>query len=213
MRRSPTSLLVSGVAAVAFGLVVGDLARADDTDDNHAHHHAEVTKSAVQRTTAEYTIPDVDLVREDGKVVHARAELDDGRPVLLGFIFTTCAAICPITSATFRQFQDKLGPHEAVHIASISIDPEQDTPPRLRQYARKFGAGINWHHYTGAVAASVAMQRAFDAYRGDKMDHAAVAFLRAAPGQPWVRIDGFAAADQLVAEYRALTAPGALASR
>ncbi|MDB6091073.1 MAG: SCO1/SenC [Gammaproteobacteria bacterium] len=213
MSRSPSSWLITGVVAMALGLAAGDLARADDSDDNHAHHHAVPTQSAAQRTTAEYTIPDVDLVREDGKVVHARAEFDDGRPVLLGFIFTTCAAICPITSATFRQFQDKLGPNEPVHIASISIDPEQDTPSRLRQYARKFGAGANWQHYTGAVAASVAMQRAFEAYRGDKMDHAAVAFLRAAPGKPWVRIDGFAAADQLIAEYRAITAPSALASR
>jgi protein SCO1 len=145
--------------------------------------------------------------------VPMRSELDDGRPILLGFIFTTCTAICPVTSATFRQFQDKLGPSEAVHIVSISIDPEQDTPQRLREYARKFGAGPNWHHYTGTVSASVAMQRAFDAYRGDKMDHAAVAFLRAAPGKPWVRIDGFASADQLTAEYRAITGSGALASR
>jgi protein SCO1/2 len=67
---------------------------------------------------------------------------------------------CPVTSATFRQFQDKLGPMEPLRIASISIEPEQDTPARLRESAHKFGAGPNWYHYTGSQAGSVAMQRA-----------------------------------------------------
>ncbi|MEX3930193.1 hypothetical protein AB4Y36_40565, partial [Paraburkholderia sp. BR10936] len=38
----------------------------------------------------------------------------------------------------------------------------------------------------------MAAQRAFNVYRGDKMNHTPVAFLRAAPGKPWLRIDGFA---------------------
>ncbi|MBS0396735.1 MAG: SCO family protein, partial [Proteobacteria bacterium] len=179
-------------------------ARAADEPDPHAHHHA-AAASAVRRAMADYAIPDVTLVREDGRPVPAREALGDG-PVLVGFIFTTCTAICPITSATFRQVQQKLAPGETLRIASISIDPEEDTPARLREYALKFHAGPGWHHYTGTVAASVAMQKAFDAYRGDKMEHTAAAFLRATPGGPWVRLDGFASADQLVAEFRALAA-------
>ena len=37
---------------------------------------------------------------------------------------------------------------------SISIDPEQDTPVRLREYAHKYHAGPGWQHYTGTLAAS-----------------------------------------------------------
>jgi protein SCO1/2 len=89
---------------------------------------------------------------------------------------------------------------------SISIDPEQDTPARLREYAGRFHAGPAWHHYTGTVEASIALQRAFDAYRGDKMSHVPVTFLRAAPGRPWVRIDGFASSAELEGEVRGLLA-------
>jgi protein SCO1/2 len=181
--------------------------------DPHALHHVQDSGATVRRSTGAYQIPDVTLIREDGRKVNMRSYLDEEGPVLVGFIFTTCAAICPLTSATFQRFQDKLGPKEPLRIASISIDPEQDTPARLRQYAHKFGAGPNWHHYTGSQADSIAMQRAFDAHRGDKMEHTAVAFLRAAPGKPWTRIDGFVSADDLVAEYRSITAPGALAIR
>jgi protein SCO1/2 len=95
-----------------------------------------------------------------------------------------------------------------VHLVSISIDPEFDTPARLREYASKLGAGPGWRHYGGTLAASLAAQRAFGVYRGDKMSHAPTTLVRTAPGAEWVRFDGFATADQLLAEL-----PGAHASR
>jgi protein SCO1/2 len=44
------------------------------------------------------------------------------------------------------------------------------------------------------------VQKAFDAYRGDKMSHSPLTLMRAAPGKPWVRFDGFARADDLMTE-------------
>jgi protein SCO1 len=180
---------------------------AEVSPDPHAHCHP-ATASAVPlkratRSTADYAVPSISLVRDDGKTVSLPAELDDGRPVVLDFIFTTCTSICPVMSRVFSGLQDKLGDQRGrVHLVSISIDPEQDTPARLTEYARKFHAGPPWRFYTGTVEASVAAQRAFDAYRGDKMDHTPVTFIRAAPGRPWVRIDGFASSDELAAELR-----------
>jgi protein SCO1 len=207
----PTGWPVAVLVALTSG--AGAPAIADPDVAPYAHQHGQESGAAVRRSTATYQVPDVTLVREDGQKVNIRAVLDEGGPVLVGFIFTTCTAVCPLTSATFQQVQNKLGPKESLRIASISIDPEQDSPARLREYARQFGAGPNWHHYTGSQSDSVALQRAFDAYRGDKMEHTTVAFLRAAPGMPWVRIDGFASAGQLIGEYRAMTEPGALAFR
>lgn len=153
------------------------------------------------RSTAAYAVPDVKLVRDDGQTVALRAEMDDGRPVVLAFIYTSCTTVCPLTSATLSALQGKLGAgRDGVHLMSISIDPEQDTPARLREYAKKFGAGSEWQHYTGTLAASRAAQQAFDVYRGDKMDHAPAVLVRTGPGAPWVRIDGFATAGQLLAE-------------
>lgn len=165
------------------------------------------TLKRATRSTAEVPLPQVKLVREDGKTVSLPAELDDGRPVVLDFIFTTCAGICPLMSQTFSLLQGKLaGGRERVHLVSISIDPEQDTPPRLAGYAKRFKAGPQWSFYTGSAEASLLAQRAFEVFRGDKMDHTPVTFLRAAPGLPWVRIDGFATADELATEFRELVA-------
>jgi protein SCO1/2 len=110
-------------------------------------------------------------------------------------------------SSTFAQLERRLGPDAGkVHLMSISIDPEHDTPARLTEYARKFRAGPEWQHYTGTLEASIATQRAFDVYRGGKMSHSLVTLMRAAPGKPWVRLDGWVQADDLLREYRALVA-------
>lgn len=164
-------------------------------------------KPAWQRTTARYRIPDVGLVRADGTRVRLRRELDDGKPVILSFVFTSCAAVCPVMSATFAQLQRRLaGDPGQAHLISISIDPEEDTPERLREYAHSLHAGPQWRFYTGTLEATIAAQRAFDAYRGDKMNHIPVTFLRVAPDQPWVRLEGFATAEAILAEYRQLGA-------
>ena len=163
--------------------------------------------ATVSRSTVTYETPDVSLVRADGKRVSLPQELDDGRPVLLNFIFTTCSSICPLTSRTLEEFQRTLGSEAArIHLMSISIDPEEDTPARLRAYARKFHAGPEWQYYTGTVAASLAAQRAFDVYRGEKMSHTPVTLMRAAPGKPWLRIEGFVTPDELVDDYQKLLA-------
>jgi len=163
--------------------------------------------ATVSRSTVTYETPDVSLVRADGKRVSLPQELDDGRPVLLNFIFTTCSSICPLASRTLEEFQRKLGREASkVHLMSISIDPEEDTPARLTAYARKFHAGPGWQYYTGTVAASLAAQRAFDVYRGEKMSHTAVTLMRAAPGKPWLRIEGFVTPAELVDDYQKLLA-------
>jgi len=167
-------------------------------------------------STVDIAVPALTLVRDDGKKVSLPHELDDGRPVVLNFIYTTCPGICPVMSQVFSQFQERLGANrDKVHMVSISIDPEQDTPVRLREYAGRFSAGPQWQHYGGTVAASIAAQKAFNAYRGDKMGHDPLTLMRGAPGKPWVRIDGFASADDLLAQFSALavTSTAATATR
>jgi protein SCO1/2 len=187
---SVAALLVAGLfAAGAF---------AHDTDDEPA---------PAKRSMRTYAVPAVTLVRDDGKTVALADEMNDGRPIVLNFIFTTCGSICPLMSSTFAQFERRLGADAGkVHLMSISIDPEHDTPARLRDYAQKFHAGREWQHYTGTLQASVAAQRAFDVYRGAKMSHSAVTLMRAAPGKPWLRIEGLVTPGDLVADYRQLLA-------
>lgn len=201
MKRSISTLaLITAGAAVLLSPCVF----ADGNADTGAHHPM---AQGTTRTMVDYVLPQVNLVRDDGKTVLLADELNDGRPVVLNFIYTTCTGICPLSSQVFSQLQEKLGAtRSSVHLVSISIDPEEDTPARLVKYAKKYKAGPQWQYYTGTMEASLATQRAFDVYRGDKMAHDPVIFLRASPGKPWLRINGFVTADDLLSEFRGLVA-------
>jgi protein SCO1 len=204
-QKSSAARLLAPVA-VAAGLLFGlSGARAQEAaPDPHAHHHHMMeAPPPMTRSTVNYKVPDVTLVRADGARVNFAHELDDGRPVLLNFIYTTCTTICPVMTQTFAEVQKRLGRDAAkVKMVSVSIDPEEDTPARLTEYAKRYQAGAQWAFYTGSAEASIVVQRAFDAYRGDKMNHAPLTFFRSARGQPWVRLDGFATPDAVLGEVR-----------
>jgi protein SCO1/2 len=200
--------VVLALAILFAGTVVAmsaSNARAE-TEHHHHHHHAMADSGGYQRMAGSYEVPDVDLVDTGGVRVPLREVLGGNEPVMLNFIFTSCTAICPVMSATFRQVQEQLGADSGkVRMVSISIDPENDTPDRLKEYAARYGAGPQWRMLTGSVADSVAVQRAFGAFRGDKMNHAPATFLRTGgPGQPWVRLDGLASATDIIHEYHQL---------
>jgi protein SCO1/2 len=196
------------VTAWLIGAMLGGAAcaaGAPDADDVCHTAPAVGVAPGLSRTVASYPVPAIRLTGVDGKRLTAAEAIDDGRPVMLNFVYTSCNTVCPVTSQVFMQTRELLGEQrERLNMVSISIDPEQDTPRKLAAYAKRFAAAGQWAHYTGSVAESQALQRAFAAWRGDKMNHQPITFLRAAPGQPWVRLDGFASPDQLLAEYRRL---------
>jgi protein SCO1/2 len=154
------------------------------------------------RAFVSYDVPTIAVVRQDGKKMFFNKELDDGRPVILNFVFVSCSAICPMLSHIFSRVQAKLNKDgQKAHLVSVSIDPENDTPETLTEYAKKFGAGPDWNFYTSTRETSIAVQKAFNAYRGDKMNHASVIFMRAAPGKQWLRLEGFISPEAVVQEY------------
>lgn len=162
-----------------------------------------VNSGSATRHQNQYIVPDIRVIRQDGQEVSFLGEVNDGRPVLLNFIFTSCNAICPLMTQSFVRVQGRLGDQaRRVHMVSVSIDPESDTPDKLAGYAKKYQAGPQWSFYTGTLAASRDIQNAFGVWGRDKMTHPLVTLIRGAPGQPWIRLDGFANTDQIVGELQ-----------
>ncbi len=74
-----------------------------------------------------------------------------GKIWVADFVFTTCGSICPLMTknmaALYRSY--KLEPR--VEFVSISVNPENDSPQVLAEYAKKNGADVNrWHFLTGS---------------------------------------------------------------
>lgn len=196
MKTSDTFFKLLTFAALVVSFSV-DGAEAGDPDVMHSHHH--MMMGGAKYKMVDYKLPQIQLVREDGAQVSFIDELNDGRPVILNFIYTSCTTICPLASHTLAELQDKLGSERSkVHMVSVSIDPEQDTPAVLANYAKKYGAEKQWRFYTGTKDASIAAQIAFNVYLGDKIKSNPVIFIRVAPDKPWLRIDGFAKSDELL---------------
>lgn len=60
-----------------------------------------------------------------------------GKVWICDFFFTTCNAICPRLSLTMAEVGDDLGQDpdlKDVTLVSFTVDPENDTPQRLRDY-------------------------------------------------------------------------------
>jgi protein SCO1/2 len=64
-----------------------------------------------------------------------------GKWSLLFFGYTYCPDICPITLATIRQFEgllEKAGVTEPMQVVLVTVDPQRDTPEKLKEYVSYF---------------------------------------------------------------------------
>jgi protein SCO1/2 len=81
-----------------------------------------------------------------------------GQALAISFIFTRCPfpLFCPLMSRNFEEVQKKLlaQPNAPTnwHLLTITFDPEYDTPPRLKGYAKQYNANpAHWSFLTGAL--------------------------------------------------------------
>jgi protein SCO1/2 len=98
-------------------------------------------------------LPDVSLIDQHGKSI-SLASLK-GKPVLIDFIYTSCASTCPVLTSKIAAVARELGPALSanVTIVSITLDPEHDGPAQLAAYAKSQSAnGNSWLFLTGKPA-------------------------------------------------------------
>jgi protein SCO1 len=88
--------------------------------------------------------PSVALTFDDGSTSALRDALA-GRASAIQLMFTSCQATCPIQGALFAEAARKLGGRlKPAQLLSISIDPEHDTPARLKSWLERFGPSPRW---------------------------------------------------------------------
>jgi len=96
-------------------------------------------------------IPAVPLIDEQGRPTSLEAL--HGRYVVLAPFLTLCHETCPITTGAFLQMRQAVraaGLADQVVFVEITVDPQRDSPSRLRAYARLTGA--DWTLLTGTPA-------------------------------------------------------------
>jgi protein SCO1 len=151
------------------------------------------------------TLPDVRVVSMLEKVSTLKSEIESDGPVIVNFVFTTCSTICSVQTMVLSQAQQQLDvPGLSAKILTFSIDPDNDTPSQMRKFAGSFSVGKTWMFYTGTYDAMLTVQKAFNVYRGSKANHPPVMFMKKNKLSPWIRIEGFPKAQEVVAQLRML---------
>lgn len=164
---------------------------------------AQAESKTYKKTLDRYNIPDVTLINQDGKRVQFKSIMESDKPVVLNFIFGTCTTICPVLSAGYINLQQKLGADSTkVHLVSISIDPENDSPKVMKEYLKRYRAKPGWDFLTGSRKDIDTVMRAFDAYIPNKMSHYALTLIHQPKEEKWIRIFGIMSSSEFVAETK-----------
>jgi protein SCO1 len=95
--------------------------------------------------------PRVALRTHDGKRVRFYEDLIKGKVVAINFMFTSCSSFCPRATANLIKVQRHLGARLGVdvHMLSITVDPDRDTPDVLNKYAIAHQTMPGWEFLTG----------------------------------------------------------------
>jgi len=118
----------------------------------------------------------------------ARSEDPDARGRIY-FGFTRCGDVCPTTLSRLVKLRRQAANDQAVHIVFITIDPKNDGPKEVGQYASLFNAPIIG--LTGSQAQIDRVKKQYGifaqpmqhAQHGQEMEHTAMVLLFERNGQ------------------------------
>ncbi len=106
---------------------------------------------AAAESPAHQYFTDVELIDQEGRPHRLYSDLLAGKTVVIDAFFGDCTGSCPVMAATLARLQDALGDRleRDLRLLSFSVDPQRDTPARLKEYAARFGARPGWYFLTG----------------------------------------------------------------
>jgi len=144
------------------------------------------------------SVPDIEVVNQDGQHVRFNSQVIDGRIVIVTGFFTTCSSMCPITQEKLAQVAKLLGPRlgKDVVIVSLSVDAENDTPARMKAWAEKFHIGPGWTLLSGNRAEVDTLLKSLGLFVELRQRHQSALMIGSA-ATGWVRISSWTPSEKL----------------
>ena len=156
--------------------------------------------AAQEPSAAAKYFTDVELINQDGRKLRFYSDILKGKTVVVNAFFTTCTSVCPPMNRNMEKMQEALGDRVGrdVFFVSITVDPEVDTPERLKDYAKKFHAGPGWIFLTGKKENLDWALYKLGQYVENKDDHTTVFIIGNEPTGLWKKAFGMANIAELV---------------
>lgn len=115
---------------------------------NPSDFHTELVDVSLQKTTKNHTVADFELINQNGKTITQKDYKD--KIYVVDFFFTRCPSICPIMTNNMVKLQKEFLTNDVVKFLSLSVTPEIDSVPILKQYAIDNGVlDSKWNITTG----------------------------------------------------------------
>lgn len=113
--------------------------------------------------------PRFSLTNEEGKKITSDFYKD--KVYLVEFFFTTCPTICPKMNINMKKIDSVYGNRRDFGIASITINPANDTPKVLKAYKEEYQIeNSNWNFLTGDKEVIFQLADAFKVYAGENKE-------------------------------------------
>ena len=153
-----------------------------------------------QKSAAEKYFSDVELITQDGQKVRFYSDVLKNKVVVINTFFTTCKSICPPMNRNFEKIQEALGDRlgKDVFLVSITVDPETDTPTRLKEYGARFHARPGWLFLTGKKENIDWALYKLGQYVQTKDEHTSIFIIGNEPKGLWKKAMGLANAEELI---------------
>ena len=164
------------------------------------HDHSHMSKNPEESSAAQKYFTDVELTNQDGKKVRFYSDILKGKTVVVNAFFTTCTSVCPPMNRNMEKIQEALGDRVGrdVFLVSMTVDPETDTPARMKEYAQKFHAGPGWIFLTGKKENLDWALYKLGQYVENKDDHKTIFIIGNEPTGLWKKAFGMANVAELV---------------
>lgn len=110
----------------------------------------QASKKDIEDSSRNY-FTDTKLLNQHGEEMLFYTDLLKDKIVIINPFFADCTGSCPAMHASLQRVQDHLGDKmgKEVHIISVTVDSENDTPEKLAEYAKRFNAGKGWYFLSG----------------------------------------------------------------
>jgi protein SCO1 len=160
----------------------------------------EPAASARVRSPAEKYFSDVELINQDGQKMRFYSDVLKDKVVVINTFFTTCTGVCPPINRNLEKVQEALGDRlgKDAFLISMSVDPETDTPARLKEYGRRFHARPGWIFLTGKKENVDWALYKIGQYVETKDGHTNIIIIGNEPKGLWKKAFGLAKADELI---------------
>ncbi len=157
---------------------------------------------------AEIRIVDARLSDMNGSPIDFARDAIKDRIVAINFIYSSCRTLCPLSSATFKLLQDRLSDRlgKDVWLISLTLDPQSDTPDRLREFADQFEPAPAWLWLTGAPANMETVLQGLGVSVANFREHAPLTLIGDAKFGRWTQLNAMPSPTQIEAELKRLWA-------